>query len=103
MCKWNKIKKVKVKIPADLSSTGKTKWKHCGIDYCIANIVKALQKSKIDMRGSCCGHNKYFGDICLQDGRMLLIIPIADIGFSNSFQKEMKKIFNKYFKKGDKR
>jgi hypothetical protein len=64
---------VRVKIPADLSCTGKTKWKKIGIDACIAPIVKALQKAGIDMRGSCCGHGKEHGDIHLQDGRVLII------------------------------
>lgn len=64
---------VLVKIPADLSCTGFAKFKYVGIDACIAPIVEALQKGAIDMRGSCCGHNKYAGEIHLQDGRVLLI------------------------------
>jgi hypothetical protein len=64
---------VKVKIPADLSSTRKVKWKKCHIDKCISSIVRAFQKSKINMRGSCCGHGNV-GDIHLQDGRVLLIL-----------------------------
>lgn len=69
----HKTKLVRVKIPADLSCTGKTKWKKAGIDACIAPIVKALQKAGIDMRGSCCGHGKQQGNIHLQDNRILLI------------------------------
>ena len=64
---------VLVKIPADLSSTGKEKWKDAKIDKCIAPIVQALQVCDIDMRGSCCGHNKEDGEILLQDGRRLII------------------------------
>ena len=73
MCKEGEYKLVNVKIPADLSHTGKSRWKKARIDKCIAPIVKALQEGGIDMRGSCCGHNKRDGDIHLQDGRILII------------------------------
>ena len=73
MCKWGTHTKVKVKIPADLSSTGKIKWKEMNIDSCIAPIVEALQKAGIDMRGSCCGHRNMNGFIDLQNGRSLVI------------------------------
>jgi len=73
MCKWGTWEKVKVKIPADLSSTGKEKWKEVNIDKCIAPLIRALQEGGIDMRGSCCGHGKDFGMIHLQDGRVLVI------------------------------
>jgi len=81
MCKWGKYKKVMVKIPADLSSTGKVKWKYAQIDTCIADIVKALQEGGIDMRGSCCGHENTVGDIDLQDGRMILILSKKEAQF----------------------
>ncbi len=74
MCQWGTDKLVLVKIPADLSSTGKTKWRYMKIDSCIANIVEALQRGEIDMRGSCCGHGQGTGRIDLQDGRTLLIL-----------------------------
>lgn len=77
MCEWGTSKNVRVKLPADLSGTGKQKWKDVPIDACIADLVKALQEGGIDMRGSCCGHGKDIGDIHLQDGRILLI---ADSG-----------------------
>ena len=51
MC--NETKPVNVKIPADLSHTGKAYWKDAKIDACIADIVDALQASGIDMRGCC--------------------------------------------------
>lgn len=63
-----------VKIPADLSSTSKVKWKQCRIDSPVAGLVNALQLNGIDMRGSCCGHGKQFGEIHLQDGRLLLVL-----------------------------
>ena len=75
MCKWGNYKLIKVKIPSDLSSTGKSKWKKMQIDSCISDIVEVLQKGGIDMRGCCCGHNKGFGDIHLQDDRALVIVP----------------------------
>ncbi len=65
---------IKVKIPADLSHTGKEFWKYAQIDACIAPIVKALQDAGIDMRGSCCGHGRGVGDIELQDGRAVIIL-----------------------------
>lgn len=73
MCKSGNTVLVKVKIPADLSHTGKAFWKDVAIDSCIASIIKALQEAGIDMRGSCCGHEKMDGDIHLQDGRILII------------------------------
>jgi len=73
MCEWGIHEKVKVKIPADLSCSGRAKWKKMQIDKCIAPIVKALQEGGINMRGSCCGHGKTLGQIDLQDNRILLI------------------------------
>ena len=77
MC-YGKSKIVKVKISADLSHTGKTLWKKAPIDACIAELVKALQKGGIDMRGSCCGHGKCWGYITLQDGRVLYVTKDKD-------------------------
>jgi len=79
MCKPGNFTPVKVKIPADLSSPGKEKWREMGIDSCIAPIVRALQEGGIDMRGSCCGHGRMSGQIELQDGRMILILPSAKL------------------------
>ena len=73
MCEWGNTEEIYVKIPADLSCTGKEHWKYVGIDKCIAPIVDALQRVGIDMRGSCCGHGKTDGSIHLQDGRILII------------------------------
>ena len=79
MCKWGVHEKVRVKIPADLSSTKKEKWKDVGIDKCIAPLVQALQESGIDMRGSCCGHGKKLGVIHLQDERVLVIFDTFNL------------------------
>lgn len=73
MCKHGTIKLVRVQIPADLSCSGRAKWKRMKIDACIAPIVSALQIAGINMRGSCCGHGKRNGQIKLQDGRTLII------------------------------
>lgn len=75
MCKHGTDTLVRVKVPADLSSTGEEKWREFGIDSCIAPIVKALQEGGIDMRGSCCGHGDATGRIDLADGRTLVILP----------------------------
>jgi hypothetical protein len=74
MCKWGTSTLVSVKIPADLSYTGEARWKDCGIDACIADIVRALQVAGIDMRSSCCGHGGRPGEIRLQDGRIAIIL-----------------------------
>ena len=60
-----KTTKVRVKIAASLSHTGKEYWKNTEIDYCIAPIVNMLQKIGVDMLGSCCGHGKQKGVILL--------------------------------------
>ncbi len=74
MCKkYGDTKLVRVKISSDLSCDEKDKWKDAQIDACIADIVNALQKGGIDMRGSCCGHGLRDGEINLQDGRTLII------------------------------
>ncbi len=43
------------------------------IDMCIAPLVNALENHGIHMRGSCCGHGLWDGEIILQDGRKLTI------------------------------
>jgi hypothetical protein len=67
---------VRVHIDRDLACEGRAKWKRAKIDYCISDIVKALQGAGINMRGSCCGHGKEIGTIGLSDGRRLLIYPV---------------------------
>jgi hypothetical protein len=49
--------------------------KVCGIDYCIADIVAALNASNIKTTMSCCGHgDNDISIIILEDGRKLKII-----------------------------
>lgn len=73
MCQDRESVRVRVRIPADLSCSGRARWKRMGIDACIAPIVKALQGGGIDMRASCCGHGVAAGRIDLADGRTLWI------------------------------
>ena len=98
MCENRESKRVWVKIPEDLSCTGFARFKYTGIDECIAPIIQALQQGGIDMRGSCCGHNKTYGYVSLQDGRGLLIIS-NNVIYNGKFQKEMCKLYEKYKEK----
>lgn len=43
------------------------------IDFCIADIVAALNAANIRTEASCCGHGYMDGNIILQDGRELVI------------------------------
>ena len=45
-----------------------------GIDYCIADLVAALNAANIVTVGSCCGHGQMPGIISLEDGRELRVI-----------------------------
>lgn len=73
MSEDRETRNVMVKIPADLNCTKKEEFIMMKIDSRIADIVDSLQKGGMDMRSSCCGHGKGFGDILLQDGRILLV------------------------------
>jgi len=43
------------------------------IDFCIADIISALNAANIKTIASCCGHNKIDGSIILEDGREIII------------------------------
>ena len=43
------------------------------IDYCIHQIVAALNAGGIRTTGSCCGHGEMPGNILLDDGRVIAI------------------------------
>lgn len=47
------------------------------IDFCIADIVAALNAANIITVASCCGHQKIAGVISLQDGRELKFVSAA--------------------------
>jgi hypothetical protein len=74
MCEHGKTKRVRVKIPSDLSHTGEEYFALKEIDFCIADLVQALNNSQVWTRASCCGHNKKHGEIILQDGRTLIVV-----------------------------
>ena len=44
-----------------------------GVEYCIADIVAALNAAGIETLASCCGHDEGDGIISLEDGRELTI------------------------------
>ena len=46
-----------------------------GIDFCIHHIVAALNAGNIPTSVSCCGHGYMYGNIGLEDGRVLVIHP----------------------------
>ena len=48
------------------------------IDYCIADIVAALNAANIETVASCCGHSKIPASIVLEDGREISI-PIEQV------------------------
>ncbi len=48
-----------------MSINGRTQ----GIDYCIADIVAALNAANIITVASCCGHSRLRAIISLEDGR----------------------------------
>lgn len=43
------------------------------IDYCIADVVAALNAANIITVASCCGHDKQDASIIIEDGRELII------------------------------
>ena len=43
------------------------------IDWCIHQIVAALNAGGVRTVASCCGHGKMDGNIILEDGRVLII------------------------------
>jgi len=43
------------------------------VDFCIADIIAALNAANIKTEASCCGHGKMDGSILLDDGRELIV------------------------------
>lgn len=62
------------------------------IDYCIHQIVAALNAGGVRTVASCCGHEKMPGNIRLEDGRQLIILSTPNDGDWNKVQ-------NKQFEK----
>ena len=48
------------------------------IDYCIHQVVAALNAGGVRTVGSCCGHGTMKGNIILEDGRVLIIEKKAE-------------------------
>ena len=48
------------------------------IDWCIHQMVAALNAGGVETVGSCCGHGKMPGNIVLADGRVLVIFASMD-------------------------
>ena len=59
------------------------------IDHCIHHIVAALNAGGIWTIGSCCGHGTMKGNIILEDGRVLLILPSTPASM-NAWKKAVK-------------
>lgn len=53
------------------------------VDFCIADIVAALNAANIKTEASCCGHGKFDGSIVLADGRDLVIRPFDEKNYLN--------------------
>jgi len=43
------------------------------VDFCISDIVAALNAANIVTMASCCGHGKQNGSVLLKDGRELVV------------------------------
>lgn len=48
------------------------------IDFCIADIIAALNAANIPTMASCCGHGKMQGRISLKDGRDLILVSYEE-------------------------
>ena len=69
MCEHCNIKIIKLHHPTPRGFTT------AGVDACIAPLVQALNDGGFQTVASCCGHGKRPGNIALEDGRELLILP----------------------------
>lgn len=41
------------------------------VDFCVADIVVGLNAAGLRTVASCCGHDKMYGNVMLEDGRSL--------------------------------
>lgn len=66
---------VVVIVPARLSHTGEEHAKAIPIDFCVADIVAALNghATQAVTAGACCGHGEGPGGIVLEDGRVIQV------------------------------
>jgi len=75
MCAWGSAVPLRVPVPGYLSSSGWRQWKEKAVDGCIAPIVKALNAGGVYTIASCCGHGERLGEIMLEDGRRIVVVP----------------------------
>jgi len=59
---------------------GRRRYLNRGIDTCIAPLVKALNDVGMATVASCCGHGHLPGNIILEDGREIIIVPDYETG-----------------------
>ena len=72
-----------------------------GIDFCIADIVAALNAANITTEASCCGHGRMAGDIMLTDGREILVVPNYEM--ARKIHKYSRRILMKAIRKNKER
>lgn len=68
MCTHGDEVKLLVVMPAELSYTGRARYKVVGVDRCIAPQVGRLNASGRLTANACCGHGLGPGSIFLHDG-----------------------------------
>jgi len=68
-----------------------------GIDFCVADIVAALNAGGVETSTSCCGHEVMPGHVMLKDGRELIIVKNAEE------RNEVFNIMKKFYKTQSKR
>ncbi len=49
-----------------------------GVDFCVADIVAALNAANVETLASCCGHGYMPGSIILENGREIIIVKNAE-------------------------
>lgn len=59
-------------VHGDLSDTGLSYWDVVPVDYCLENVVNALNAAGILTKACCCGHGLAPGNILLHDGTSIM-------------------------------
>ena len=75
MCAWGSTVLLRVPVPAWLSADGRRRVRTKAVDECIAPIVEALNAGGVYTIASCCGHGERLGEILLEDGRKVVVVP----------------------------
>ena len=71
MCQHGDTVNLLVVMPAELSHTGRARYRVVPVDRCIAARVARLNAAGLLTANSCCGHGKAPGSIFLHDGTEL--------------------------------